>query len=123
VPLEQLTFSNIFVNWNYRRFRRLDLSRCAVVSSAGGDFAVPEDLFTTPFDVDALVEQLLAVDRPILVSAGPASAIIIHRYWTRAKRKQVIVDVGSAIDERTKGRKTRSYQHPGTRTAELICRW
>jgi hypothetical protein len=27
-PLHQVTFANIFVNWNYRRFRRLDLSGC-----------------------------------------------------------------------------------------------
>jgi hypothetical protein len=57
------------------------------------------------------------------LSAGPASCIIIHKYWQRAVKKQVIVDVGSAIDERTKGRKTRQYQVPGTRTAELCCTW
>ena len=38
-------------------------------------------------------------------------------------QRQVIVDVGSAIDELTKGRKTRGYQVPGTRTAELVCTW
>ena len=63
------------------------------------------------------------MDRTILVSAGPAAAVIIHKYWTRAARKQVIVDVGSAIDEATKGRKTRRYQVPGTRTYGLICTW
>ncbi len=125
VPPERLTFSNVFVNWNYRRFRLLDLSGAVTVASEGGDFAVPADLFATPFDIDALVDQLLRVDRPILVSAGPASGVIIHRYWERAgpARRQVIVDVGSAIDERTKGRRTRAYQQPGTRTAELVCRW
>jgi hypothetical protein len=33
------------------------------------------------------------------------------------------VDVGSALDEWTKGRKTRPYQEPGTRQSELVCRW
>jgi 2-polyprenyl-3-methyl-5-hydroxy-6-metoxy-1,4-benzoquinol methylase len=123
VPLEQVTFANIFVNWNYRRFRQLDLRGTVIVASQGGDFTVPEDMFTQPFDIDALVTQLLAVDCPILVAAGPASGIIIQKYWQRANRKQTIVDVGSAIDERTKGIKTRNYQQAGTRTAELICRW
>jgi 2-polyprenyl-3-methyl-5-hydroxy-6-metoxy-1,4-benzoquinol methylase/GT2 family glycosyltransferase len=123
VPLARVTFSNIFVNANYRRFKPIDTSDMAIVASEGGDYWVPEDVMNSNFDLDQLVHRLLAVDRPILVSAGPASCIIIHRYWQRAVKKQVIVDVGSAIDERTKGRKTRQYQVPGTRTAELCCRW
>jgi 2-polyprenyl-3-methyl-5-hydroxy-6-metoxy-1,4-benzoquinol methylase len=123
VPLDQITFANIFVNWNYRRFRQLDLRRTVLVASQGGDFTVPADILATPFDLDALVDRLLTVDRPILVSAGPAAEIIIHKYWQRAVRKQTIVDVGSAVDERCKGYRTRPYQQPGTRTGELICRW
>jgi hypothetical protein len=77
------------------------------------------------FDLDALVRRLLAVRRPILVSAGPAACVIVHEYWQRAvpEQRQVIVDVGSAIDELTKGRKTRQYQVPGTRNAQLVCTW
>jgi 2-polyprenyl-3-methyl-5-hydroxy-6-metoxy-1,4-benzoquinol methylase len=123
VPLGQVTFANLFVNGNYRRFQGLDLRGLAVVASEGGDFRVPADVFAEPFDLDALVARLLTVDRPILVAAGPASPILIHKYWTRAVRKQTIVDVGSAIDERTKGRKTRPYQVPGTRQSELVCSW
>ena len=123
VPLEQLTFANIFVNGNYRRFCQLDLRGTAVVASEGGDFTVPEDVFRESLDMDALVERLLGVERPILVAAGPALPIIIHRYWRRAGRRRTIVDVGSALYERTKGRKTRPYQQPGTRNADLICRW
>jgi len=125
VPLRQVTFSNIFVNGNYPRFRQLDLSAAAIVASQGGDYWVPDDAMNTTFDIDRLVERLLQVDRTILVSAGPASCVIIHRYWQRAtpQKRQVIVDVGSAIDEWTKGRKTRQYQMPGTRTSELVCTW
>jgi 2-polyprenyl-3-methyl-5-hydroxy-6-metoxy-1,4-benzoquinol methylase len=123
VPMEQVTFATIFVNWNYRRFRQVDLRNTVIVASHGGDFTVPEDMLTQPFDIDALVSQLLSVDRPILVSAGPAAEIIIHKYWQRARHKQTIVDVGSAIDEWIKGKRTRRYQQAGTRTAELVCRW
>jgi len=101
------------------------LSEAVFVASEGGDYWVPDDVLNSSFDIDALVARLLNVDRTILVSAGPAAAIIIHRYWQRAapEKRQVIVDVGSAIDELTKGHKTRQYQMPGTRTAELICTW
>ncbi|HET6880422.1 MAG TPA: hypothetical protein VFI31_09720 [Pirellulales bacterium] len=123
LPLERVTFSNIFVNANYRRFQKLDTSDMAIVACEGGDYWVPEDAMNSGFNLDRLVERLLSVDRPILVSAGPASCILIHKYWQRAVKRQVIVDVGSAIDERTKGRKTRQYQVPGTRTSELCCGW
>ncbi|MBI3462403.1 MAG: hypothetical protein HY000_04995, partial [Planctomycetes bacterium] len=125
VPLGQVTFANIFVNWNHRRFRQLELKGTVLVSNGGGDFWVPDNLVRGQFDLDSLVEQLLAVDRPILLAAGPASCVIAHKYWTRADpgRRRTIVDVGSAIDETVKGRKTRQYQVPGTRTAELICTW
>jgi hypothetical protein len=125
-PMSQVTFSNIFVNANYTRFiRQLDLDEFAVVATDGGDFWVPGDVGNSAFDLDALVERLLAVARPILVSAGPAACIIVHKYWQRAipEKRQTIVDVGSAIDELTKGRKTRQYQMPGTRNAELVCTW
>lgn len=123
VPLEQVTFANIFVNWNYRRFLQLDLDNAAIVASVDCDFRIPEDIIASNFDLDHLVTELLPVDRPIIVAAGPASAIIIHKYWQRAINKQTILDVGSAIDERTKGRKTRTYHHPGSRTSELVCFW
>jgi hypothetical protein len=123
VPLEQVTFANIFVNGNYKRFRQLDLSGTALVASCGGDFSVPEDLINSDFDLDRLVEELLSVDRPILVAAGPASCVLIHKYWMSAKKKHAIVDIGSALDERIKGRKTRRYQEPGSPTADRICQW
>jgi 2-polyprenyl-3-methyl-5-hydroxy-6-metoxy-1,4-benzoquinol methylase len=125
VPLSQLTYANIFVNWNYRRFRQLDLNGFAIVANGVADFWVPGDLVCGNYDIDALVTQLVEINRPILLAAGPASCIIAHKYWLRADpaRRQTIIDVGSAIDEKTKGHKTRQYQTPGTRTAELICTW
>lgn len=124
VPLDQVTFANIFVNGNYQRFRRLDLSRTVLVASVGGDFTVPEHLINSDFDLDALVDRLLAVDRPILFAAGPASCVLIHKYWTRAgANRQTVVDIGSALDEVLKGRKTRGYHYPGSLTANKVCRW
>jgi 2-polyprenyl-3-methyl-5-hydroxy-6-metoxy-1,4-benzoquinol methylase len=125
VPLDRLTFANILVNGNYQRFRATDLRGTVVVASEGGDFTVPEDIAGTGFEIDGLVERLLRVDRPILVAAGPAACVIVHRYWQRAdaEKRQSIMDVGSAIDEFTKRRKTRRYHFPGSPTANRICRW
>ena len=38
LPLSRVTFSNIFVNGNYSRFRQLHLSDAATVASDGGDY-------------------------------------------------------------------------------------
>ncbi len=122
-PLERLTFANIFVNANYQRFRKLDLSGMAIVAPFNADFVVPENLVERHAEIDPLVDRLLEVDRPILVAAGPAANVIIHKYWQRAKTKQTIVDVGSAIDERLKGAKTRRYHLPGSPTADRVCLW
>jgi hypothetical protein len=123
--LDPFDSPNIFVNANYERFRALDLSAAVTVASEGSDYWVPADVLSSNFDLDALVDRLLSVKPTILVSAGPASCVIVHRYGLRAKpgQRQVIVDVGSAIDERTKGQRTRQYQVPGTRNAELVCSW
>ena len=124
VPLDRVTFANIFVNGNYPRFRRLDLSRTALVSSIGGDFTIPEHVINSDFNFDGLVDQLLAVDRPILFAAGPASCVLIHQYWIRAgANRQAVIDIGSALDEVLKGRKTRGYHYPASPTANKMCRW
>ena len=125
VPLERLTFANILVNGNYQRFRALDLRDTTLVASEGGEFTVPEDIAAAGFEIDGLVEKLLKVRRPILVAAGPAACVIVHKYWMKAdpESRQTIIDVGSAIDEITKGRKTRRYHYPGSPTADRICRW
>ena len=124
VPHAQVTFANIFVNANYRRFRERDLSRTALVSSQGGEFTIPEHVINDDFDLDELVDQLVRVDRPILVAAGPAACILIHKYWMKAgENRQTIVDIGSALDEVIKGQRTRGYHHPGSPTANRVCRW
>ena len=53
---------------------------------------------------------------------GPAEQVSV-RPEVNGRIEKLGVDIGSAIDEWTKGHKTRPYQQPGTRTAELICRW
>ena len=52
MPLERVTFSNIFVNANYRRFQQLDTRDMASVAGEGGDYWVPEDVMNSDFDLD-----------------------------------------------------------------------
>lgn len=123
VPLERLTFANIFVNANYERFRSLDFSGIAIVAPRNADILIPENLVERSEDIDGIVARLLDIDRPILVAAGPAANVIVHKYWLRARNRQTIVDVGSALDERLKGIKSRRYHFSGSPTANRVCRW
>jgi len=128
VPRLQLTFSNLFVNGNHDRFlnrveREKFTERCVIVSSGKGQFCVPRQAVNDDWDMDGLVEQLCAVDRPILVAAGPAANVLIHKYWQRATRRQTIVDVGSALDGWIHGAGTRNYHRPDHPNRKKICRW
>lgn len=101
-PINRQTVATLFMHGNLPRALELrDRFAGAVeVSARYGDIRVPEDGVTQEWDVDAVVTQLLAVDRPILLAAGPLSNIIAYRYWTRQdpKLRQTILDVGSVLD-------------------------
>jgi hypothetical protein len=122
-PPWRVTFANLFVNANYRRFRKLDLSNTVLVSSTGGDFTVPRNAVNPPFDHRPLVEELCAVDKTILVAAGPVGKAIVYDYWTQAPEKQIILDVGSTLDEKIYGTRTRKYQKRWGKNARKVCRW
>lgn len=122
-PKERLTFANIFVNANYKRFKALNLSNTVLVSSERGDFKVPRDAITEGFDYSELLTRLFSVDRTILVAAGPLSCILIHKYWLYAPRPQVIIDIGSTLDPLIYGKPTRSYHHVDSPNTSKVCVW
>lgn len=97
------TYSTIFMHGNLPRARELEerFKDAVLVNSEYGDIRIPVDGVTKPWDVDGVVEQLLAVrDRAILLAAGPCANIIIYRYWRRqaANLRVTILDVGSPLD-------------------------
>lgn len=122
-PRERITFATLFVNANYERFRQLDLSRTVLVASRGGDFTVPPDAVNAGFDYEPLLEDLLKVDRTILLAAGPLACILVYEYWRRAQRPQVIVDIGSTLDPVLFGRSTRGYHRSDGPTSRKVCVW
>jgi hypothetical protein len=126
VPLYQTTFATLFCHANYDAFLDLDLRRHSVlVSSAGGDFAVPKNAVNTEWDLDGLIAELGLVTRPILVAAGPAACWIVHRYWvaTPAHKRQAIIDVGAAYDPEIHGENTRDYHDPNHGWRKHRCKW
>ena len=122
-PEYQLTYANIFVNANYPRFQKLDLSNTVLVSCKNGDFTIPEHATNPDWDYKPLLQQLFKVDKTILVAAGPIKCGLILDYWRRAPKKQIILDIGSTLDLKIHGKPTRCYHTPGTKYAERICVW
>lgn len=129
VPLSRITFAGIFIYANYSRFESLDLSHCIEVScDEDADYRVARDEISGSSCVnairiaDSLIEE---ADAPIVLAAGPLANIIAWRYWTECpcNRRQVIVDVGSALDLRFKPRPTRHYQKTRRDVSRRVCRW
>lgn len=137
VPIERMTYSNLFVNANLSSAVSLVSMLCgkfALVTSATGEHAenladrvyhVPTNAVNGEWNIDGLVGQLCRQFMPILVAAGPASEIIIHRYWTQCKpeSRQVIADIGSILDPILHGQRTRGYHDPECSSRKRICYW
>lgn len=113
-PLPQRTFATLFLHGNLHRTGELLRRFEPVFVGRLGSIAVPDRGVQAPFDLDAIVEQMLAVTRPMLVSAGPLANVLVDRYWQRALpgHRQVVIDVGSALDRVLGGKDTRRY-HQG----------
>lgn len=121
VPMQKVTFASLFIFANYDRFLPIidDLDRFVTVGgSERCDYQTPK----TPDDpawqgvIESLpLEIYVSVDftDAILVSAGPWASVLIHRYWqiteSDAERRQTIIDCGSTLDEKLRGRRTRHY--------------
>lgn len=126
VRKSNLTFATLFCHTNYDAFLELNLRKGSVlVSSRGGDFAVPKNAVNEEWDLDGLITQLAEVDRPILVAAGPAACWIVHRYWATQPpaKRQIIVDVGAAYDPEIHGENTRDYHDAEHGWRRHTCRW
>lgn len=129
-PLSRQTFSNIFVNANYGHFQefvdanRLRDEAVMVGSCEDAEIKVPRNAINPAFDYSATLAAMVAAkDRVILVAAGPLSCVLIHEFWQNPdNRDATIVDIGSALDECTHGRKTRRYQHHGSPTSGKVCK-
>lgn len=124
--LSFITYAEIFIFANYQRFQRMTLDHCCTIGGTG-EVRTPK----TPDDVawnktiDELVPFMVECSRPMLVSAGPWACVLIHEYWKRCPKnmRRVVLDVGSAMDEKHRGRKTRRYQKPGNGLQSWRPKW
>lgn len=126
-PKGRTTFATLFMARNYRRFKevRAKFSDAIVVGCKKADILVPERGVTNPWDIDAVVTQLLNVERPIFVAAGPCANLIIHRYWQRQdpEKRQTILDIGAALDLHLHGENTRHYHKNTSKVHQHRCSW
>lgn len=113
-----ITLAEVFIFCNYVRVQVADLSHCLTIGArAEVDTPRTPDDSRWPKAVDDLVSVMAQSGRTILVSAGPWGKVLIHEYWKRCPNnlKRVCLDMGSALDERRKQRRTRNYQAPFSR--------
>lgn len=128
VPMDRVTFAELFIFANYRRWRKLSIKHCFIVAPSEKATIVvhPNAVNRHPVELYDLAFKLIAwAKRPILLAAGPAACVIAHIYWQRCppEDRQVILDVGSALDPFLKGRKTRQYHHPNKPQASWRPKW
>lgn len=125
----QRTFATVFQHRNFPAaegaFRRGVFEKACLVSPRGGAFRVPANGVAQPWDLDALVTELLKERRPILLAAGPCAAVIVHEYWKRCPKaqRQTILDIGATLDRKIHGRKTREYHDGANPLRHHVCRW
>lgn len=124
---DHCTFAEIFGNANWPRVPWIDLieetNTFVVGSSKKCDLRIPIDLPNNMKLIDEVVAQLLELDRPIAVCAGPAANVIVHRYWQRVapERRQVCIDLGSTLDPWLHIDKTRGHHVQGSWDQTLHC--
>lgn len=126
-----ITFSNLFVNGNYKNFMSFikDLNKPVYVianESAGfydfplpilGFIPIPNDCVNYFEDNEDKIKQDLKdklsniKDQLFLISAGPMSEAIIDYLWSINPNNQY-VDVGSSISEYIHGKPIRSFAYP-----------
>jgi hypothetical protein len=113
------TFATIFQNANYSpAFIALhDVPHVLVGSSDAAHVRVPVNAVEDAWDLDGVVAQLIGVDKPVFVAAGPAACVIVHKLWERYKQVP-IVDIGALFDHRT-----RDYHSPTSMLYRHACDW
>ena len=113
VPASQRTFATIFLHGNLDRMGELVRRHDPVLVGRMGEIEVPANGVEAGCDFDPIVAQMLAVDRPMFVSAGPLANVLIDLYWQRQApaKRQIVLDMGSALDRYLTGRSSRYYHH------------
>lgn len=124
----KVSYASVFGFQNHRRFpefRKKFQDAVLVGCSPKCEVRVPRDGVSGVWDLDAVVERLIELRRPVLLAAGPCSNVIAHQYWLRvpAADRRSIVDVGAVLDRELFGKVTRSYLSAGGPREGHACSW
>lgn len=101
--------ANFFVNENWDKFNNFAWGEHILISRQNGTVESPPDCVNNwNILLDRLTPYLNKSGELFLFSAGPMSCIAIDWMWSQ-NPTNMYVDVGSAIDFKTKGRITRLF--------------
>jgi hypothetical protein len=125
---DKVTFATLFQHRNYTRVEELRAkfpNALLIGSSSMAELRVPADGISAKWDLQGLVDEMLTIDRPFFVAAGPCANVIIHRYWSLQDddKRQTAIDVGAALDLLLHKTTTRHYHHPSSKLLLHECEW
>jgi hypothetical protein len=128
-PHERITFSNVMVNANRNKFterydeRQWERDSVIVGCTDVAHIRIPRNAINPHFDyTDTLHEMAESPATRIFVAGGPMSCVLIHQYWINEDfPRKTLIDIGSTMDRRLRGRPTRKYHRPGTPTSKKVC--
>lgn len=147
-PLENLTFSNIWVNANFPHFNErflpaLRASGKSIILCSGSKARVSElgrhvqvaDFIPIPGNcviywekyreqIKGLLDLKATLHRNaiFLIAAGPLSEILIHEMW-QANQQNIYLDIGSTLDPLLFRRNSRGYHTAGHTFSQRVCSW
>ena len=133
-PPSRTSFAELFIFGNYERFRLIDTDHCRVVGAGArkrlgrrGYHIPPDAVERDDFDLEPVITWMLRGEGPILLAAGPLANLLAFEYWRTGHwlgvRREVCIDVGSAIAPRVRGRATRRYHHPESDLRRHVPTW
>lgn len=137
---EHLTWANLFVNANYRRFinefvpemRNHDV--VMVVNNKADTSKLPfgvEKTYKVGTDawnkdyrvIDRIREDYYSSrDKVFLFAAGPLANILTHELWFYMNKNNTYIDIGSTLDVLMGMKPTRGYQ-TGKSASNKVCVW
>lgn len=133
VSSHRITMAELFIFANWDAFRRINTEHCRIVG-AGADivgsrgFHLPPDAVEDDkFDLEPAIEWMIDGQGPILLAAGPLAKVLAYEYWWTTThlgiRREVCLDVGSAISPQLRGKKTRQYHSSSHATRRTVPQW
>jgi len=139
-PNENITYSNLWINDNYKRFIKQSVEIIEpvylITNYRGKDGMYPweiegfypiEDNCVNNWKLNkqSIIKDMSSIAKEYngmlyLISAGPMSELLIHHMWISNPTNRYI-DIGSAMDEFVHLRKTRPFMLEGTKYFNQKC--